>query len=188
MVSTPSILAFSGSTRRESLNTRFLRAAVGAVEQAGGKVTLLNLADYPLPLYQGDLEDREGLPPQARALVDLVHAHDALLIASPEYNTMPTPLLKNTIDWCTRADDDPFPGKVVAVISASPGGLGGIRSLKATQQLLLHLGAHIVPGNTMLPKAHEAFTEAGELKDERAKKSLATLAQALVETARKLRA
>ncbi|MCD6051421.1 MAG: reductase [Rariglobus sp.] len=186
MADSPQILAFSGSARRESLNRKFLAAAVTAAREAGGEVTLLELRDYVLPLYDGDLEERDGLPANATKLIDLIARHDALLIASPEYNSMITPLLKNTIDWCTRGEVDPFPGKVTAIISASPGALGGVRSLKLAQQLLLHLGCHIVPGQTFLPHADKAFDPGGALTDARAQKSLRTLASALVEAARKL--
>jgi chromate reductase, NAD(P)H dehydrogenase (quinone) len=179
------ILAFSGSTRRESFNRKFLAVAVAAVRDAGGEVTLIDLNDYPLPIYQGDLEDAEGLPANARKLIDLIEGHRGLLIASPEYNSMNTPLLKNTIDWCTRADDNPFTGRVVAIISASPGQFGGIRSLKLAQQLLLHLGSHIVPGNTMLPHADKAFDASGQLSDPRTLKSVQHLAKALVETVKR---
>lgn len=183
----PRILAFAGSARRESLNRKLLAVTVQAVSEAGGKVTLVELKDFALPLYDGDLEDAAGMPAGAAKLVELIKAHDGLLIASPEYNSMITPLLKNAIDWCSRADDDPFPGKVVAVVSASPGALGGIRSLKMAQQLLLHLGCHVVPGNTMLPQAHKAFDASGALTDERTAKSVKALAGALVEMARRLK-
>jgi len=187
MADTVQILAFSGSARKESLNQKLLLVAVEAVRAAGGGVTLISLKDYPLPLYDGDLEDAQGLPAKARKLIDLIKGHAGLLIASPEYNSMITPLLKNTIDWCTRADDDnPFPGRVAAVVSASPGALGGIRSLKLAQQLLLHLGCHVVPGNTMLPQAHKAFGPDGKLTDPRALKSVQELAVKLVATVRKL--
>ncbi len=185
MAESVKILAFSGSTRRESFNRKFLAVAVHAVRAAGGEVTLIDLNDYPLPIYQGDLEDADGLPANARKLIDLIAGHRGLLIASPEYNSMITPLLKNTIDWCTRVDDDPFPGRVVAIISASPGQFGGIRSLKLAQQLLLHLGSHIVPGNTMLPHADKAFDASGQLTDPRTLKSVRQLAEALVDLAKK---
>ena len=181
-----SILAFSGSSRRESLNKKFLAVAVQEVKNAGGEVTLIELSDYELPLYNGDLEDASGMPASARKLVDLIKGHTGLLIASPEYNSMITPLLKNTIDWCSRADDDPFPGKVVAVVSASPGAYGANRSLKMAQQLLLHLGCHIVPVQASLPQAHKAFGPDGKLTDPRALKSVQELVKALVETATKL--
>jgi chromate reductase len=178
------ILAFAGSARRESLNKKFLAIAVQAAREAGAEVTLLDLNDLPMPLYHGDLEDASGVPENATKLVKLIAEHDALLIASPEYNSMITPLLKNTIDWCTRSDDDPFPGKVVAVISASPGGFGAVRSLVMAQQLLLKLGCHVVPGQTALPQANKAFDAEGKLTDARALKSVQGLVASLVATAK----
>ena len=186
MSAVPRILAFSGSARRESLNRKFLAVAVQATRDAGGEVTLLDLNDYVLPLYHGDLEDAEGMPANATKLIDLITRHDALLIASPEYNSMITPLLKNTIDWCTRGDDNPFTGKVAAVISASPGPYGGVRSLKLAQQLLLHLGCHVVPGQTALMHADQAFDERGALKEPRTQKSVQALVTALVRTSLRL--
>jgi NAD(P)H-dependent FMN reductase len=182
----PRILAFSASARRESLNRKFLAIAVAAARAAGGEVTLLDLNDYVLPLYHGDLEDANGLPENAAKLIALIAQHDALLIASPEYNSMITPLLKNTIDWCTRGDDVPFTGKVAAVISASPGGFGAVRSLVLAQQLLLKLGCHVVPGQCALPHADKAFDAAGKLLDARAEKSVRALMAALVATTQKI--
>ena len=180
MAESPRILAFSGSARKESLNRKFLAAAVQAVREAGGEVTLLDLNDFVLPLYHGDLEEAQGLPANAGKLIGLIKSHPALLIASPEYNSMITPLLKNTLDWCSRADDNPFEDKVAAVISASPGALGAVRSLVMAQQLLLKLGCQVVPGQVFLPQAHQAFDASGALKEERSKKSLKDLAGALI--------
>ena len=156
---TPRILAFAGSARRESLNRKLLAAVVSAVRAAGGEVTLIDLNDYPLPLYHGDLEDQDGMPANAQRLVALIAQHPALLIASPEYNSLITPLLKNTIDWCTRAEPNPFAGRVAAVVSASPGIFGGVRSAQVARQLLLHLGCHVVPAQCTLPRASEAFDD-----------------------------
>src|SRR4051812_28600559 len=167
MPSNPRILAFSGSARRESFNKKLLANVVEATRAAGGEVTLVDLNDMPMPLYHGDLEDTSGLPENAKKLVDLITQHAGLLIASPEYNSQMTPLLKNTIDWCTRADDNPFIGKVAAVVSASPGAFGGIRSMTLARQLLVHLGAHVVPAQCILPHADKAFDESGKLKEER---------------------
>ena len=180
------VLAFSGSARRETLNKQLLAVAVTAVRAAGAEVTLVDLNDLPMPLYHGDLEDKEGLPANAVKLTELIKSHTAVLVASPEYNSMITPLLKNTIDWCTRGDDNPFVGKVAAVVSASPGQFGGVRSMKLAQQLLLHLGCHVVPAQCFLPKAHEAFDGAGQLKDARNQKAVDALALQLVQTATKL--
>jgi len=173
----PRILAFAGSARKDSLNRKLL---------AGGEVTLIDLNDYPLPLYHGDLEDAQGLPANAAKLVALITEHPALLVASPEYNSLITPLLKNTIDWCTRAEPNPFEGKVAAVVSASPGQFGGVRSAQVARQLLLHLGCHVVPAQCTLPRADEAFDDAGRLKDARAQKAAQRVAAELVRTTARL--
>jgi NAD(P)H-dependent FMN reductase len=177
------ILAFSGSARRESLNRKFLAFAVQAARELGCEVSLLDLNEFDLPLYNGDLEDRDGLPANAAKLIGLIASHDALLVASPEYNSMMTPLLKNTIDWCSRGDSDPFPGRAAAVISASPGPFGGVRSMSQAQQLLLKLGCHVVPGQCALIHADKAFDGEGRLTDERAKKSARSLVAALARAA-----
>jgi len=180
------ILAFAGSARRDSLNRKLLAVTVKAVEAAGGAVTLLDLNDYELPLYHGDLEEEKGMPENAQRILELMRTHVGLLIASPEYNSQLTPLLKNTIDWLSRADDDPFEGKVAAVVSASPGSLGGARSLQHARHLLLHLGCYVVPAQCILPKAHEAFNTDGSLISARSQKSVEALARQLVEMTTKL--
>ncbi|HEX2854772.1 MAG TPA: NAD(P)H-dependent oxidoreductase [Opitutaceae bacterium] len=179
MPTPPRVLAFSGSARRESLNRKLLAVTVDAVRNAGAEVTLIDLNAYTLPLYHGDLEDAEGLPENAKKLVELITQHAGLLIASPEYNSMFTPLVKNTLDWCTRAEENPFTGKVAAIVSASPGQLGGVRSLQHLRHLLLHLGCHVVPAQCTLPKAHEAFDPAGKLKDPRSQKAVEGVAAGL---------
>lgn len=186
MAAHPRILAFSGSARRESLNRKFLAVAVAAAREAGGEVTLLDLNDFAMPLYHGDLEDAQGLPPGVVKLIGLVADHHGLLIASPEYNSMLTPLLKNTLDWCTRGDANPFEGKAAAVVSASPGMFGGVRSMQQAQQLLLKLGCHVVSGQCVLPNADKAFDAEGRLSDPRTRKSVQALAARLVETAARL--
>jgi len=180
------ILAFSGSARRESLNRKLLAVIVQAVREAGGEVTLLDLNDVPLPLYHGDLEDSSGMPANATKIIDLILQHQGLLIASPEYNSMITPLLKNTIDWCTRADENPLIGKVAAVVSASPGMLGGVRSMQMARQLLVHLGCHVVPAQCILPHADQAFDEKGALKEARPQKAVQAVAAQLVKITRAL--
>ena len=179
---TPRILAFAGSARRESLNKKLLAVVVQAVRAAGAEVTLLDLNDLPLPLYHGDLEDEHGMPENAQKLVKLITGHPALLIASPEYNSLITPLLKNTIDWCTRAEPNPFLGKVAAIVSASPGMFGGVRSAQLARHLLLHLGCHVVPAQCTLPRADEAFDENGRLKEPRTQQAAQRVATELVRT------
>jgi chromate reductase, NAD(P)H dehydrogenase (quinone) len=182
------ILAFSGSARRDSLNKKLLAAAAEATREAGGEVTLVDFKELPLPLYDGDLEAAGGMPANAQKLVELVTQHHGLLIASPEYNSQITPLLKNAIDWCTRADENPLQGRVAAVISASPGMFGGIRSMTLARQLLTHLGCHVVPVQCVLPQADKAFDDQGRLQNERARKNVRAVAEALVGLAGRLAA
>ena len=158
----PKILAFSGSIRHDSWNRKLIQAAVDATRAAGGDVTLIDLADYPLPIYNGDLEDKEGLPDNALRLKALFKEHDALLISSPEYNSSVPPLLKNTIDWVTREWQGesglvPYQNKVAAIMSASPGSLGGMRMLPHLRQILNTLGVLVLPGQFALAHADTAF-------------------------------
>lgn len=188
MANSPRILAFSGSARRESLNKKLLAVVVEATRAAGGDVTLVDLTDFPMPLYNGDLEDAEGMPANAQKLVELINQHAALLIASPEYNSQMAPLLKNTIDWCTRGDDNPFTGKVAAVVSASPTMFGGVRSMTLARQLLTHLGCHVIPVQCVLPHADKAFDDQGALKEERTRRAAQAVAAELVRATTKLNA
>jgi chromate reductase len=166
----PRILAFSGSIRRDSWNRKLIQVAVDATRAAGGEVTLIDLADYPLPLYNGDLEDRDGLPDNALRLKALFKEHDALLIASPEYNSSIPPLLKNTIDWVSREWQGesglvPYQGKVAAILAASPGQFGGMRMLPHLRQILNTLGVLVLPGQFSVAHADSAFDEeSGALK------------------------
>ncbi|MHB0982569.1 MAG: NADPH-dependent FMN reductase, partial [Thiobacillus sp.] len=160
----PKILAFSGSIRRDAWNRKLIQAAVDATRAAGGNVTLIDLADYPLPLYNGDLEDRDGLPDNALRLKALFKEHDALLIASPEYNSSVPPLLKNTIDWVSREWQGesglaPYQNKVAAILAASPGTFGGMRMLPHLRQILNTLGVLVLPGQFSLAHADTAFDE-----------------------------
>ena len=162
----PKILAFSGSTRRDSWNRKLIRVATEAARAAGGEVTLIDLADYPLPLMDEDLEARDGLPDNALRLKALFKEHDALLIASPEYNSSMPPLLKNTIDWVSREWQGesglvPYQNKVAAILAASPGTFGGMRMLPHLRQVLNTLGVLVLPGQFSLAHADQAFDEEG---------------------------
>lgn len=166
----PKILAFSGSIRRDSWNRKLIQSAADAARAAGGDITLIDLAEYPLPLYNGDLEDQDGLPDNALRLKALFKEHDALLIASPEYNSSIPPLLKNTLDWVSREWQSesglvPYQNKVAAILGASPGSLGGMRMLPHLRQILNALGVLVLPGQFSLAHADEAFDpENGALK------------------------
>ena len=147
-----------------------------------------------MPLYDGDLEEASGLPENAKKWKVILRAHDGFLISAPEYNSSITGVLKNAIDWASRAetDDEPdlvcFRGKVAALVSASPGALGGMRGLVHVRSILGNIGTLVLPDQVSISTAHEAFDDAGKLKDERKAKKVTALAQSLVETLRKLKA
>ncbi|TFH87906.1 NADPH-dependent oxidoreductase [Billgrantia azerbaijanica] len=186
----PRILVFAGSARQGSFNKRLARLAAGRLEALGGQPTFVDLGDYPMPLYHGDLEAEQGLPDNALALRRLLAEHDGLLIASPEYNGFITPLLKNTIDWLTRPHQGEsglklFQGKYAAVVSASPGGLGGIRSLALVRQLLGNIGVTVLPDQLAVAKAGEAFDD-GQLASDAQREKLDAICQRLIETLARL--
>jgi NAD(P)H-dependent FMN reductase len=183
------ILALCGSSRRDSLNQQLLDiASLGAVD-AGAQVSLIRWLDFPLPIYDGDWEDEHGLPERARALKALLAQHHALLIATPEYNGGYTALLKNALDWASRpSESDPtglevFAGKVAAVVSASPGVLGGMRAQIALQISLNKLGMLVIPNSFALSLAHQAFDEQRRLKDGNVDQNVRGVGAALVRTA-----
>ena len=186
------VLAFSGSTRLESFNNRLVRLAEAGARDAGGAVTHLDLRDYRLPVFDQDEEAANGKPENARALKKLLIDHDGLLVASPEYNSSVTAVLKNTVDWVSRPDDgDAFPRiafqrKVVALMSASPGGLGGLRGLVHIRSIFTNLGCLVLPDQVAVPKAHEAFTVDGALRDDRQQQRIVALGRTLVETGARL--
>lgn len=175
------ILAFAGSTRRESYNRKLLREAVSALDDAPVACTHIELRDYPLPLYDGDLEAAEGLPAKAAELRELVASHDGFLIASPEYNGLISPLLKNTIDWTTRnaeggADTSGYPGKWAALLAASPGALGGMRGLLHVRTLFTNLGCNVLARQVTVRQAAKAFGDDGRLADDSTRDRVASLA------------
>lgn len=172
-MSTPRILVFAGSTRTGSFNKKLATLAAEEARSAGAEATLVDLRDFALPLYDGDLEEKGGLPEGARRLKELMRTHDAFIIASPEYNSSITGVLKNAIDWASReeSDDEPaliaFRGKWAAVLSASPGALGGLRNLVHLRDILGNIGVLVLPDQVTISTAHEAFDDNGRLRDER---------------------
>ena len=185
------ILAFSGSARVGSYNQKLVRIAARAAEKAGAEVTIINLADYPMPIYNQDLEKSEGLPPSARLLKSLFISHDGLLIASPEYNGAFTPLLKNTLDWISRREAEDvslaaFRNKIAVIMSASPGALGGLRGLVLLRMLLTNLGVIVLPEQLAVPHADKAFDEDDQLIENHNQDSLLKLGEGLSHTLKKL--
>ncbi|MDE1724637.1 MAG: NAD(P)H-dependent oxidoreductase [Thaumarchaeota archaeon] len=168
----PKILAFAGSTRTDSFNKKLVKIAASGAKDAGADVTVIDLRDFVMPLYDGDLEQKEGLPSNARKLKDLMISHHGFLISSPEYNSSISGVLKNTIDWTSRpTEGEPplacFQGKVAGLMSTSPGALGGLRGLVHVRSILGNIGVLAIPHQIAISKAHEAFDIDGLLKDKK---------------------
>lgn len=166
----PRILAFAGSLRTDSYNKQLVKIAAAGARAAGTEVTVVDLREFPLPIFDEDLEAREGLPHPARRLKDLFLCHQGLLIASPEYNSSVSAALKNAIDWVSRPVDGEAPlacfdGKVAAIMAASPGALGGLRGLVTLRSILGNIRVIVLPDQIAIMKAHEAFDADGRLKD-----------------------
>lgn len=192
-----SVLLLSGSERAGSLNHRLAAVAAEAVRRAGARVATLDLRALALPLYDGDLEKAQGVPGGARRLRDALLASDALLLATPEYNGFPPPLVINSFDWLSRLGaEDGKPtglgataGRPAGLLSASPGLLGGLRSLNYTRQYLSMAFAMMpVPQQFALAKAHEAFDEQGALKDPKQQATVEAVVASLLKVAGALKA
>jgi chromate reductase len=158
------ILSFAGSLRAGSFNRKLLGIAVEAL-RGRAEIDLLDLREVAMPLYDGDLEEREGLPEGARRFKERIGAADALLIVTPEYNNSVPGTLKNAIDWASRPPGNPFKGKVVLLMGASPGQFGAVRGVMAVRLILTALFAIVIPQMVLIPRADQAFDEAGALKD-----------------------
>ncbi len=193
MTTTPKILAFSGSLRKGSFNQQVVKIAAGGAEAAGAQVTVVNLRELPLPVYDADLEEAEGLPENARTLKALMKAHDGFLIASPENNSTLSAALKNAIDWASRREGDETPlvcfkGKTAVIMAASPGALGGLRGLNHLRSILSSIGVLVLPDQKAIPKAHEALTGNGALNDPAKQKAIEALGAKLAGVLSKLQA
>ena len=197
-MSKPKILAFAGSLRAESYNKKLVKVAMEGARKAGAEVTFLDLRDLPLPIFDEDLEKKDGLPPNARKLKDLMLAHQGFLIASPEYNSSVSAALKNAIDWASRPATGPdgkpekplecFAGKVAGLMAASPGALGGLRGLVHVRMILGNIQVMLLPDQVAVMKAGEAFDEKGNLKDAKQQAMVEGIGAKVTETVRKLSA
>jgi NAD(P)H-dependent FMN reductase len=184
----PQILIFAGSMRADSIHRKLARAAAAALEKAGGKVKLIELRDYPIPIYDGDLEVAEGVPEAANQLRNLIGGCDGFAIASPEYNGSFSPLMKNVIDWVSRPEPrgrhlSVFKGKVAGLLSASPGPGGGRRGLRHMRELLEMIGVSVIARQAAISHASEAFDGEGQLVRESDVQSLREWAEDLVAVA-----
>ena len=189
MARTPRIVTLAASLREGSFNRRLIRVASDGLAAAGADVTRLDLRDYPLPLYDADLEKWDGLPANAMALKAVFAAHDGILFSLPEYNGSMTPLFKNTIDWASRPTPTSKDGldwarnKPVALVSASNGALGGMRGLFHARWTLQICGFLVIPQQKALSKAATAFDESGNLIDAKEQDAVYAVAKSLVELA-----
>ena len=190
------VLVVSGSARPGSFNRRLADVAAGLAAAGGAEVTQTDLRALALPLYDAEIE-AAGVPAGALELRRLFATHDAVIIASPEYNGFPTPLLINALDWTSRVPalgDLPsglvaMGGTVAGVVSASPGALGGLRSLLFVRQFLqLALGLLVVPEQFALGQANKAFDDSGQLIDTQQLQSVQRVVSSVLRTASALKA
>jgi chromate reductase len=186
----PKILVFAGSIRTGSLNARLAARAVKEFLQAGCEVTWISLIDYPLPLYDGDLDAKSGPPENALKLKRLMMSHQGIFIVTPEHNASIPPLLKNALDWISRVRERNEPplaayhNRAFALSAASDRSTGGVYALLALRQMLeIGCGAMVIPEQIAIPHAREAFDEVDDLKDERTKALLLQVVHRLIETA-----
>jgi chromate reductase, NAD(P)H dehydrogenase (quinone) len=189
----PKVLVFAGSIRAGSFNARLAALAAKELALADVDVTRISLQDYPLPLYDADLEAGSGVPDNAVKLKRQFMAHRGIFIASPEYNASVTPLLKNALDWVSRvreANEAPlaaYKRRVFALGAASNGSLGGYRSLMALRQILeLGCGATVLPEQVAVREAASAFDDDDRLRDERTMRTLRGVLERLLEAVRQL--
>jgi chromate reductase len=189
----PKILVIPGSLRTGSHNARLAALAAKELVLADAEVTQISLQDYPLPLFDADTMAADGLPPRALQLQRMMAAHQGVFVTSPEYTAAVTPLLKNTIDWVSRArvrgeaNYTAFKDRVFAIGAASSGAGGGMRSLMALRHILeLGCGALVIPEQVSVANAADAFDDMDNLKDERAAAALKALARRMVEVTRAL--
>lgn len=170
MTDTTSILIFAGSAREDALSGKLARAASLAVADLGATANLINLKDYPAALYNGDEEEANGVPQSIQDLTALIRNHDGLIVVTPEYNGFFTPLMKNTLDWCSRPGASPetpsLPrGKPVCILASAPGAIGGMRAIPRLRDYLSELGMLVSPEVQAIGNAGDAFGEDGRLKD-----------------------
>jgi NAD(P)H-dependent FMN reductase len=189
-VPAPKILVFAGSIRTGAYSARTADAASRELALQGAEVTRISLADYSLPIMDQDLEREKGIPDSAYRLGRMIAAHDGMLIASPEYNASIPPLLKNTLDWVSRIRRDngrtfkPFEGRIAGLCSSSEGNFAGARGLYHLRAVLMACGVEVITPQCAVGRAHEAFDEEGELREERMRLAMQTVVRTLIERAR----
>lgn len=190
MPKTTTIISFAGSTRRDSFNKKLARYAVDIVKDLGSTAEFIDLRDYALPLYDGDIEQEQDYPSSALKLKEILKQSDGWLIASPEYNSSISAVLKNTLDWVSRSSEagtdlSPFTGKVVALVAAAPGKLGGLRGLVHLRAILSNLGMIVIPNQLAIPSAMNAFSDDGKLVESWQDEQFRDVVTTLVDTSKR---
>src|SRR6266576_7228225 len=186
------ILVIPGSLRTGSLNAKLAATAAYQFAQAGADVTRISLGDFPLPIYDGDLQTKSGVPKSAINLKRMMSAHHGVLIVTPEYNSSVPALVKNTIDWITRVQDaheargQVFRERAFAIASASGGRLGGARALAALRLVLSACHATVIPNQLALPFADDAYDEMDRLKNAADSDALKALARQLIDVSQRM--
>jgi chromate reductase len=186
------ILVIPGSLRTGSHNAKLAAAASHELAQAGAEVTRISLGDFPLPIYDGDLQSRFGVPKHAVNLKRMMSAHHGVLIVTPEYNSSVPALVKNTIDWVSRVQDahetrgQVFRERAFALAAASESRLGGTRSLAALRLILSACQATVIPNQLALSFASEAYDDMDRLKHPADIEALGTLARQLIEVSQRM--
>lgn len=168
------VIIISGSTRQGSLNTKLAHCAYNILSQNNDiNVEIVDLSNYDMPIYNGDMEEQNGLPEKAAQFKEKLQACDGFVMTSPEYNGFFSPLLKNAIDWASRPhgnqkqDEQPtYKGKIAAIAACSPGGLGGIRGLPHLRTLLSGIGVHVTPMQTSVGNGFQAFDDENNLTND----------------------
>src|SRR6202162_1208729 len=186
------ILVIPGSLRSGSLNARLAAVAAYELAQQGVEVTRISLGDFPLPIYDGDLQSKSGVPKNAVNLKRMMSAHHGVLIVTPEYNSSVPPLVKNTIDWVSRAQDPQesrgqvFRERPFAIASASEGRLGGTRALAPLRLILSACHATVIPNQLALSFASEAYDDMDRLKQPADAKALGAMVRQLIDFSQRM--
>jgi chromate reductase len=186
------ILVIPGSLRTGSLNARLAAVAAYELAQAGAEVTRISLGDFPLPIYDGDLQAKSGVPKHAVNLKRMIGAHHGVLIVTPEYNSSVPALVKNTIDWIARVQDahetrgQVFRDRAFAIAAASGNRLGGTRALAALRLILAACQANVIPNQLALSFADEAYDDRDRLKHPADVEALRALARQLIDVSQRM--
>lgn len=187
------ILVIPGSLRSGSHNVRLAAAAMHELARADVVVTRISLGDFPLPIYDADLEAKSGVPKHAINLKRMMGAHHGVLLVSPEYNSSPPPLLKNALDWVSRVQDaqetqgQVFRERPFAIASASEGRFGGIRALAMLRLILSGCRATVIPNQLALSFADRAYDDMERLKLAADAEALTAMVRQLIDFAQQMK-